>query len=167
VGTPPWDVLRHAKFQLLSTEATAQRVKAVAASIWEKVEQAAPEFFEGGVTVPIPSSRDLIHRCAALADGEGWPALSLDDRLVAEDRPRSSGLNAEQRREAAQGKYTFEGELDGAPVLLLDDVYTSGFTMHDAARAVRETCASSVVGVVYARRVFPDLMAVYRDIRDG
>jgi predicted amidophosphoribosyltransferase len=70
-----------------------------------------------------------------------------------------------QRRLAAEGKYTFNGDLGGADVLLLDDVYTSGYTMHDAARAVRAAGARSVVGVVYARRIFPDALAIYREIR--
>jgi predicted amidophosphoribosyltransferase len=170
VGSAPWDLLRRAKFELVEGEALARVVRAVAAAIWEKIEETAPESFVGRhrVTVSIPSSRDLIHRCAAEARAAGWPSLTFDDRLVAEARPRQSELHgADERRIAAQAKYTFGGDLAGADVLLLDDVYTSGYTMHDAARAVSATGAQSVVGVVYARRVFPDALALYREIRDA
>lgn len=117
------------------------------------------------VILPIPSSRDLVQRCAATASARGWPGLTLHDRLRSEDRPRQSELPASARREAARGKYAVDGALTGRAVLLLDDVYTSGFTMHDASRAAREAGATSVVGVVYARRVFPDAMALYREAR--
>ncbi len=50
----------------------------------------------------------------------------------------------------------------GKQVLLVDDAYTSGYTIHDAARAVTAAGAGSVAGVVYARRIYPDAMAVYR-----
>lgn len=168
LGTAPWELLLDAKFVRLAPDAVAQRVTVVAAGIWAAIERTAPEFFGDPqrITVPIPSSSDLIGRCVAEAPRRGWPALTIEDRLQTEPRPRQTELAAEHRREAAQGKYRFEGRLEGARVLLLDDVYTSGYTMHDAARAVREAGATDVIGVVYARRVFPDVMALYRETRD-
>lgn len=167
-GTPPWRLLTEAKFEQLDADAVAQRVTAIAAAIWETLEEVAPEFFDGGdnVTVPIPSSRELINRCAAQAHERGWPSLGVDDRLQSDERPRQTDLPASGRREAAREKYAFGGDLSGKAVLLLDDVYTSGFTMHDAARAVRAAGAESVIGVVYARRVYPDGMALYREAHD-
>lgn len=103
---------------------------------------------------------------AAEASARDWPTLVFDDCLAAASRRRQSELSAAERQEAARGKYTVGGNLSGRAVLLLDDVYTSGFTMHDAARALREAGAASVIGVVYARRVFPDAMALYREARD-
>src|SRR5438128_1299002 len=88
-----------------------------------------------GVAVTIPSSRDLIHRCAAEASRRGWGSPAFEDRLRAEDRPRQSELSAADHREAARDKYAFDGDLAGRGILLLDDVYMSGYTMHDAARA--------------------------------
>jgi len=168
VGTPPWELLLDAKFERVASDAVAQRVTAIAAAVWETIETMAPDFLEGseGVAVTIPSSRDLIHRCAAEATQRGWGSPAFEDRLRAEDRPRQSDLSAADRREAARNKYAFDGDLTGKGVLLLDDVYTSGYTMHDAARACRAAGATSVVGVVYARRVFPDVMALYRELRD-
>jgi predicted amidophosphoribosyltransferase len=168
-GTAPWELLREAKFRLLDEASVAQRVAAITAAMWETIEKVASEFFAGGrnVTVPIPSSRDLMLRCGAEAQQRGWPTLAFDQRLEAEDRPRQSASgSAAERCEAAQGKYYFNGGLQGDAILLLDDVYTSGYTMHDAARAVCDAGAISVVGVVYARRVFPDVMALYREARD-
>jgi predicted amidophosphoribosyltransferase len=167
VGTTPWDVLMDAKFSRLASDAVAQRITLVAAGIWATIEEAAPEFFgePRHVAVPIPSSRALIARCVAVAHDRGWPELAVEGRLQSEPRPRQTDLAADDRREAAHGKYRFSGRLVDAHVLLLDDVYTSGFTMHDAARAAREVGAADVVGVVYARRVFPDVMALYRETR--
>jgi predicted amidophosphoribosyltransferase len=168
VGTRPWELLRHAKFELLPADAVEQRVKAITAAIWATIEKVAPSFLEGqGVVVPVPSSRALIRRCIDQAHAQGWPDLPVRDCLLAEERPRQADLPADGRREAARGKYTVMERLDGADVLLLDDVYTSGFTMHDSARAARDAGATSVAGVVYARRVFPDVMALYREVRDA
>jgi predicted amidophosphoribosyltransferase len=168
VGTAPWELLLDAKFERLAPDAVAQRVTLVAAALWATVDEVAPQFFEGAenITVPIPSSRDLIRRCAAEASARDWPTLAFDDCLAAAPRPRQSELSAAERQDAARGKYVVEGDLRGRAALLLDDVYTSGFTMHDAARALREAGAASVTGVVYARRVFPDAMALYREARD-
>jgi predicted amidophosphoribosyltransferase len=167
-GTASWEILLDAKFSRLAADGVAQRVTLIAAGIWETIERTAPQFFgqPNNVSVPIPSSSDLLRRCVVEAARRGWPALTLDHRLRAEERPRQTGRGAEERREAAHGKYRFDGRLDGAAVLLLDDVYTSGHSMHDAARAVRDAGATSVLGVVYARRVFPDVMALYWEARD-
>jgi phosphoribosylpyrophosphate synthetase len=164
-GTPPWQLLVQAKYETLAPEAVAARVTFIAAAIWETIETVASQFFEGGqnYTVAIPSEAKLLGRCANDASSRGWPALGFVAGLRAEDRPGQTGQAADARREAAQGKYIFDGDLSGANVLLLDDVYTSGYTMHDVARAVREAGATSVIGVVYARRVFSDAMALYRE----
>lgn len=168
-GSAPWELLLDAKFERLDADAVAQRVTAIAASVWETIEAMAPTFFDdhANVSVPIPSSRGLIARCVAEASARGWPSLTLADQLATTgERPRQAELGADDRRSAAEGKYRFDGDLSGKRVLVLDDVYTSGRTMHDAARAVREAGAAVVSGVVYARRVFPDLMALYRETRD-
>jgi hypothetical protein len=168
-GTGSWELLLDAKFGRLDRAAVELRITVVAAGIWATIEREAPEFFTDPscITVPIPSSSDLIGRCVAEAGRRGWPTLTISDHLESEPRPRQTELAAGDRRAAAQGKYRFDGSLEGSRALLLDDVYTSGHTMHDAGRALREAGATAVVGVVYARRVFPDLMALYRETRDA
>jgi phosphoribosylpyrophosphate synthetase len=166
--TQPWNFLVQTKFEELPPKTLRRHEAAIAAALLEVVEETAPAFLEGmpNVTVSLPSSRDLIRRCFAEAGRHGWPNLTFDDRLVAEDRPKQTDLDsAGERQQAAQDKYAFEGDLTGCDVLLLDDVYTTGYSMHDAARAVRAAGAVSVGGVVYARRVYPEGMALYREIR--
>ena len=167
-GTAPWQILKEAKFQTLPADAVAQRVTVVAAGIWTTVEDMAPDFLDSTTKLAfaIPSRHNLVGRCAVEAAARGWPALPFVDGLRAENRPPQTDLGADARREAARDKYSVSVDLAGRDVLLIDDVYTSGYSMHDAARAVRAGGAASVTGVVYARRVYPDVMALYREIRD-
>jgi predicted amidophosphoribosyltransferase len=166
-GTPPWRLLLEAKFESVPAEALADRVTFIAAAIWETVEAVAPNFLQRGpnYTIAVPSSHNLLVRCANDANARGWPSLGFVEGLRAEDRPRQTGQSGDARRASARGKYTFHGDLTDANVLLLDDVYTSGYSIHDAARAAQAAGAASVTAVVYARRVYPEAMALYREVR--
>lgn len=55
-------------------------------------------------------------------------------------------LSGSARRTAQKNSY-FCGSLCGEKVLLVDDIYTTGETMKECARALREAGASSVIGV--------------------
>ena len=63
------------------------------------------------------------------------------------------GLNNAQRRENVAGAFTCDPHpaLRDAHIVLVDDVYTTGATMQDCARALREAGAASVYAFTIAR----------------
>lgn len=172
-GTTAWGVLRVAKFSD-SPGATERSISdcvgAVAAGLSATLSEHWPEVLqpadEGWVAVVIPSSNALVDRAIARMEDEGWPLPLVAAGALRADpgRPKQSTVDgAEAKREAASGKYEADTDaVRGRSVVLLDDVYTTGFSMHDAARAVKEKGADYVAGIVYARRVYPDAMARYR-----
>jgi len=164
-GTRPWDFFTTTKFETASADRLETFVNGIAALLSTTIEGEHPEFVEGDddhIVVVVPSSARLIARCLAAGAANGWPAVTAVEALTAADRPRQTQLAMDARREAAAGKYSASGAVAERHVLLLDDAYTSGYTFHDAARAVKAAGALSVVGVVYIRRIYPDAMAVYR-----
>ncbi|MFG2885422.1 ComF family protein [Streptomyces sp. NPDC048297] len=107
------------------------------------------------VLVPVPSARwavrarghDPVRRMALAAAGElrrtgtpAWVAAVLRQRRPVADQ---AGLDARQRRENVAGalEVTAGGArlLDGGRVVLVDDLITTGASLAEAARAVRET----------------------------
>ncbi len=164
-GTRPWAFFTTAKFGRIDADKDKTFVKGIAATLAQAIEAEHLSFAEGDeefIVVPLPSSKGLIKRCLAVIKEKSWAQLVVVDGLTAEDRPQQTGLGETARREAASGKYTASAAVAGKHVLLLDDAYTSGYTVHDAARAVSEAGAVSVLCVVYARRIYPDAMAIYR-----
>ena len=164
-GTQPWIFFTTAKYEKTSTEKLKRFVTAIGATLSLKVEEHYTDFVTGDVdyiVIPIPSSSDLIRRCLAAIAEQDWPPLNVQDALTAQERPKQTDLNMRERREAASDKYEASAAVAGKHVLLLDDAYTSGFTAHDAARAVVAAGARSVACVVYARRIHADALAIYR-----
>jgi len=71
------------------------------------------------------------------------------------DTPPLSGLTRAARQAQVRGAFAVEparaARLAGRRVLLVDDVMTSGATLHEAARALRIAGAVSVSALVFAR----------------
>lgn len=70
------------------------------------------------------------------------------------------GLNHQQRRTAVAGAFKVDPgvQLDGATVILIDDVLTSGSTAEGCARALRKAGAGRVELISWARVVRPALL---------
>lgn len=82
----------------------------------------------------------------------GVPAVRLLDKL--RDNPAQSGLNDPAARRAnVLGAYAPAGKTDltGKRVLLCDDVATSGATLSECARVLRQMGAEAVCAVTFAR----------------
>jgi predicted amidophosphoribosyltransferase len=164
-ATRPWQFYKTAKFGQTTSKKLATFINGIAAMISQTIETKYPDFVDGDndhVIVPLPSTSGLIARCISAIAANGWGRLHVVDALTAENRPRQTGLDMNDRRAAAAGKYAASPAVAGKHVLLLDDAYTSGYSIHDAARAVDEAGALSVSCVIYARRIYPEAMAVYR-----
>jgi competence protein ComFC len=89
---------------------------------------------------------------AALARelSRGWE-LPLVDQLVRSGRPRRQrGLPLSERRRNVAGAFRGAGSLAGS-VVLVDDVYTTGATVSEAARALGSVGADRVEVVTFAR----------------
>lgn len=96
------------------------------------------------VLVPVPSSRAAVRARghdhalrlarAAAAQG-GWRAAALlrPARAVADQ----AGLSSQERAVNLAGALAVRGSLEGLPVLVVDDVVTTGATLVEAARALR------------------------------
>lgn len=84
---------------------------------------------------------------AAKLAGEGGHRTALCALARREDTPQQSRSNREQRFENLEGQFECRRVFDGHPVLLVDDVVTTGATALACCAALRRAGAR-VVGVV-------------------
>ncbi len=126
-------------------------------------DYAAAQRLPAGVLVPVPTSRrrrrergfnpaGLLAR--ALAARLQLPVVS--DCLVrtGDTPPQARAVSLEERRRNVSRAFTCQdGRLSGQPVLLVDDVVTSGATMDACAVALKAAGAASVWGLALAREV--------------
>ena len=81
--------------------------------------------------------------------------LRADVLLRVRDTPPQSSLSRPQRLKGLQGAYALEPSLAGVVrdtrVVLLDDVMTTGASLHAAARVLRQAGAAHITALVFAR----------------
>ena len=118
---------------------------------------------EDAIIVPVPLHRwrlwgrgfnqsALVAQQLATQWGLSTDASSL--RRARRTRPLK-GLNHNQRRKAVAGAFKANSELKGRPVILIDDVLTSGSTAEACARALRRAGAGRIELICWARVVRP------------
>ena len=78
-------------------------------------------------------------------------SIPLDDVLARRAPKDQRGLGRKARACNASGSFAVLRALDGAHVLLIDDVLTTGATMAQAARALKACGAAKVFGLTFAR----------------
>jgi len=129
------------------------------AGLLARVVEEEPALRRARTLVPVPlHPRRLRHRgfnqaellAAELAARTGM-VLRRDLIVKARHTRPQVGLNAEQRRENLRDAFAFRGDepLQG-PVLLLDDVITTGATFHECARTLRAAGVTSVYAIALA-----------------
>lgn len=67
------------------------------------------------------------------------------------DTPMQHTLNAQERRENLRGSFAVTGPVRGRTILLVDDVVTTGETLQECARCLRDEGAKAIYCVTAAR----------------
>ncbi|MGY1638557.1 ComF family protein [Geodermatophilus sp. SYSU D00742] len=94
------------------------------------------------------------------AAGRAGPEWPFAPGLIAKSGPtgRFLGIGVEARREIAEGELRSAlsvpepDRVAGRRVLVVDDVYSEGFSLREMARALLQAGAAEVAGLVFARR---------------
>jgi len=113
---------------------------------------------KGKILVPIPlSKRRLRERGFNQAEEiaknlSKFLEIPLCNCLVKiKETPSQVDLSKKERRENVKGVFEIDEEAKDKRILLVDDVYTTGTTMNEAAKVLKEAGAKEVWGVVIAR----------------
>jgi ComF family protein len=96
-------------------------------------------------------SCELAARVAARVVASTGPVLLRDTVVRDVDTPKLAGMRARQRRRSVRGIFRCTEEMAGKRVLVIDDVMTSGATLDELARALKQRGAASVTNLVVAR----------------
>lgn len=117
--------------------------------------QAGLNFAAEGVLVPVPrtSRHSTTSGPEALANSlSSNCGLGVTKALSFIRQVRSQkGLSAADRKKNVEDSMTSDNSVNGRPVYLIDDILTTGHTMHEGARAVRQAGATFAVGLVAGR----------------
>ena len=90
----------------------------------------------------------------AIAEATSLPLLS-DVLIKIKDSKAQVGLDREQRIENIRNCFAVgnKEKIERKKIILLDDVYTTGSTMNECARILKESGAEEVVGLTVAREI--------------
>ena len=75
-------------------------------------------------------------------------------RRISDTLPQSQLPNAAARRKNVRGAFTAAPAVFGKTVLVIDDVMSSGATLNETARALKDAGATEVINLVIARAAF-------------
>jgi len=125
----------------------------------DAVADAEPCLPEATILVCVPSSRAAVLRRGFNPAAEIARSLSARLRLAyrpewvvrTRDGESQTRLNRRERRLHARSLFRCVGDVSGLHVAIVDDVLTTGSTLHSIALALKEAGAASVCGLVAAR----------------
>jgi len=93
----------------------------------------------------------------ARALAQQWRIPVLPDALVrTRETPTQTALTPETRLANVAGAFSAKRVRSGMVWVLVDDVFTTGATLAEAARALEDTGATTVHAVTFARAAIPD-----------
>ncbi len=72
------------------------------------------------------------------------------------DTRAQTGLGREERRKNVRDAFSviYPHRIDGKKILLVDDVFTTGYTLNECARTLKKTGAVAVICLTLARTLF-------------
>lgn len=110
-----------------------------------------------GVITTVPSSRPTVVVALQRAATEGWWVPQVTEVASSDPKFPRQRERAPGDRSTIEGKWQVsEDAVLGQDALVLDDITTSGGSVHSFARALRNAGAQSVRAVVMARNVSGD-----------
>jgi len=78
--------------------------------------------------------------------------LRLDELIRTKHKKPQTKLSGRKRKENVKGCFFWKGDwLDGKNIILVDDVITTGSTLNECAKVLKENGAGEVWGLVVAR----------------
>jgi ComF family protein len=119
-----------------------------------------PALDEADWLLPMPLSLERLrargfNQALVLAQALGSGKLRSDVLLRVQDTAALSSLPRAERQQAVRGAYALEPALSasvqGKRIVLLDDVMTTGASLHEAARVLRRFGAARITALVFAR----------------
>ena len=119
-----------------------------------------PALEAASALIPMPMSRQRLqgrgYNQAELLARQLAPAKVRKDLLLrVRDTPAQSSLTREERMRSVQGAFAIEPmkntQVQGARLVLVDDVMTSGASLYAAATVLRAAGASQITALVLAR----------------
>lgn len=156
---PPGDLLiHHLKVGRRFTSAVM-----LAGMLAETVRDKAPRLPENALLVPVPASKASIlargfNPAAEIARGLARE-LHMDCQpgllLRAREGGRQTHLTRLERAASVQHLYDCPRRVDGAAIAVVDDVLTTGSTLHRIAQQFKAVGAAAVYGLVLARTPYP------------
>ncbi|MCC7365372.1 MAG: ComF family protein [Dehalococcoidia bacterium] len=115
---------------------------------------AAAQPFDAVYPVPLHPSRYRdrgFNQAGLILDALAWPTGPGELRRIRKTATQV-GKHLRERRTNVDGAFAYDGpSLAGLRVALVDDVITTGATMDECARVLREAGARSVAGFAFAR----------------
>ncbi|PIP24742.1 MAG: hypothetical protein COX33_00260 [Candidatus Nealsonbacteria bacterium CG23_combo_of_CG06-09_8_20_14_all_36_125] len=81
--------------------------------------------------------------------------ISLLNNVLAKikETPAQVDLSEEERKENIRNAFSIKngGQILGRKILLVDDIYTTGSTLTECAKVLKEAGAKEIIGIVIAR----------------
>ncbi|MDQ3094110.1 MAG: hypothetical protein M3Q70_02960 [bacterium] len=143
--------------QFLKTNGVMEAAEIIAELIADTLPYLPPET----IVVPVPTTtqhrrvRGFDHTALIAKKVAAIKGLSYDPLLGRVDQVRQTGSGRQARLRQIDGKmYTVKPQyVKGQDFLVVDDVFTTGSTLREAARALKQAEAKTISAAVFAQKV--------------
>lgn len=126
-----------------------------------KLIEKSPEAFKEYIILPIPQTKKRLKWRGFNQSSEIGKELAkyfniefFENVLVkTKETERQVELSATERKENIKGAFSIKNSdlIKNRKIILVDDIYTTGSTMEEAARTLKKEGAKEVIGIVAAR----------------